>query len=244
MRALYLCFVVFTLLRLDVATAKTEKGSLACTVSNKAKGLQCLKEMTIQRELTSTGDWVDLQLSSNSKAAITETRGCLPGPEDPTGSEQVGKWYCKDMKFFTSNAIIRGTSATGVGGVMFDQICPYTFPGYDTIFAYSFDISQDKDTIVLKTDTSADGPWKPVEVARCKVVSGTVFGVQGKPSPPSPPAPTCKNVRGKYEQCGGKKYCPKGQKNCVGPWKGYCCHKGWTCVRSDDWYSQCRPVNN
>jgi len=56
------------------------------------------------------------------------------------------------------------------------------------------------------------------------------------PSPSPEPEPDCTNgssesLLGAYAQCAGKEY--------VGP---SCCRPGWECVRSDDWYSQCRPA--
>ncbi|KAK9807635.1 hypothetical protein WJX72_004975 [[Myrmecia] bisecta] len=51
------------------------------------------------------------------------------------------------------------------------------------------------------------------------------------------------DVVGQYSQCGGKSNAPEGQENNSGQWTGplgYCA-QGFTCTRTDDFYSQCRP---
>lgn len=235
------CFVLLALVSLaGAAPTKKEQGTLACTLLPAAKGvkgLPCFQSLAVSRELRPAGTW-DVQMSSLSKLTFTETRHCLPNPEEAEGHDATGKWTCADMVFYTTYTEVSPAGAKDTSGVVFDNICPFAPPGYDTVLAYNFDLVKDGKDIILKTDPKDTGPWKPYPVARCQVASGELFGL--KADKPSPPPKTETNVK-PYGQCGGKSKCPKGVKNCVGAWAGYRCTNGFKCATSNAWYSQCKP---
>jgi len=47
-----------------------------------------------------------------------------------------------------------------------------------------------------------------------------------------------------WEQCGGKSGGCPGPKCVAAQWDAHCCPSGYTCVRNDDYYYQCRPESN